>query len=233
MDGSGAGSLGKGSTAPWLHGCSSVWTAVARAALFTIRFAHTCCMRSSVLIYMPQVGQALYAAAGRLGLPVGFMTFKGLLLHIAGACNSHAHAPCMQPGLAAMHACCMPLQALCPPQTYFSCHLSCICRDEHKAAHAPWLYASLPLRADIESLIAAHPEVNVIMDHFAFCKCDDLSSQEWAALLKLARHPQVMGGLPRAVHPHVQAGHQGHSPRCRLVLLGPSMAAHGGHSCTA
>jgi hypothetical protein len=50
---------------------------------------------------LAQVGRALFATAGRLGLPVAFMPFKGITLHIA----------------------------------------------------------------DIEALIAAHPETKVILDH--------------------------------------------------------------------
>jgi predicted TIM-barrel fold metal-dependent hydrolase len=76
---------------------------------------------------MAQVGQAMYAAAGRLGCPIGHMPFKGLLHHIS----------------------------------------------------------------DIEALATAYPETKVIIDHFGFCKCDNLESPEWQALLGLARFPQV------------------------------------------
>jgi hypothetical protein len=45
--------------------------------------------------------------------------------------------------------------------------------------------------ADIEALATAYPETKVIIDHFGFCKCDNLESPEWQALLGLARFPQV------------------------------------------
>lgn len=32
----------------------------------------------------------------------------------------------------------------------------------------------------------------VIVDHFGFCKFEDLASEEWRRLLALARHPQVL-----------------------------------------
>lgn len=35
-----------------------------------------------MLLTMLQVGQAMYAKAGELGLPVGHMPFKGFLLHV-------------------------------------------------------------------------------------------------------------------------------------------------------
>ena len=44
---------------------------------------------------------------------------------------------------------------------------------------------------DIELLCSEYPATNVIIDHFGFCKCGDLQSQEWQALLGLARFPQV------------------------------------------
>jgi hypothetical protein len=45
-----------------------------------------------------QVGQAMYKKAGELGLPVGHMPFKGLLLHInvepilQAMCDTHRDA---------------------------------------------------------------------------------------------------------------------------------------------
>eukprot|EP00192_Tetraselmis_astigmatica_P010935 CAMPEP_0117685128 /NCGR_PEP_ID=MMETSP0804-20121206/21550_1 /TAXON_ID=1074897 /ORGANISM="Tetraselmis astigmatica, Strain CCMP880" /LENGTH=344 /DNA_ID=CAMNT_0005496331 /DNA_START=71 /DNA_END=1105 /DNA_ORIENTATION=+ len=73
------------------------------------------------------VGCALFKRAGELGLPVGIMTFKGLLNHID----------------------------------------------------------------DIEKLCQAYPQTKTILDHFGFCKCKTPDSDEWKALLALAKHPQV------------------------------------------
>ncbi|KAK9820308.1 hypothetical protein WJX72_008774 [[Myrmecia] bisecta] len=74
-----------------------------------------------------QVGRAMYAKAGELGVPVGHMPFKGLLKHIH----------------------------------------------------------------DIEVLCQDYPATHVVIDHFGFCRCDNLDSQEWQRLLGLARYPQV------------------------------------------
>jgi len=74
-----------------------------------------------------EVGRALYRKAGELGVPVGHMCFKGLMLHLA----------------------------------------------------------------DIEALLADSPATVCILDHFGFCKAATPDSEEWRALLGLARHPQV------------------------------------------
>ncbi len=47
---------------------------------------------------------------------------------------------------------------------------------------------------EIESLIQGCPKTKVIIDHFGFCNCQDLQSEEWRRLLALARHPQVSRG---------------------------------------
>eukprot|EP00191_Tetraselmis_sp_GSL018_P021099 CAMPEP_0177581866 /NCGR_PEP_ID=MMETSP0419_2-20121207/2393_1 /TAXON_ID=582737 /ORGANISM="Tetraselmis sp., Strain GSL018" /LENGTH=337 /DNA_ID=CAMNT_0019070971 /DNA_START=149 /DNA_END=1163 /DNA_ORIENTATION=+ len=44
---------------------------------------------------------------------------------------------------------------------------------------------------DIEELCEAYPRTTVMLDHFGFCKCSAPDSEEWAALLSLARFPQV------------------------------------------
>ncbi|KAK9865401.1 hypothetical protein WJX84_007086 [Apatococcus fuscideae] len=43
----------------------------------------------------------------------------------------------------------------------------------------------------IEALMAHSPKTRVIMDHFGFCSMDDLGSENWKALSRLASHPQV------------------------------------------
>mmetsp|Transcript_36638 Transcript_36638/g.93659 ORF Transcript_36638/g.93659 Transcript_36638/m.93659 type:complete len:354 (+) Transcript_36638:95-1156(+) len=74
-----------------------------------------------------EVGMAMYKRAGELGVPVGIMTFKGLLNHID----------------------------------------------------------------DIRQLCDASPQTTLMMDHFGFCKCATPDSEEWKALLDLAKYPQV------------------------------------------
>ncbi len=44
---------------------------------------------------------------------------------------------------------------------------------------------------DIQQLCQEYPGTRAIIDHCGFCKCDDLQSAEWRALLGLARFPQV------------------------------------------
>lgn len=80
------------------------------------------------------VGRLMYEKCGALGVPVSFMCFKGLLLHI----------------------------------------------DE------------------IRSLATAYPNTDFVMDHFGFCKLDDLESEEWKALLSLAAFPRAYVKLSAA-----------------------------------
>jgi predicted TIM-barrel fold metal-dependent hydrolase len=82
---------------------------------------------SALYVFTVQVGRAMYAKAGELGLPVGYMPFKGLLRHIE----------------------------------------------------------------EIETLAQDCPATKVLIDHFGFCNCSDMSSEEWQRLLGLARFPQV------------------------------------------
>jgi predicted TIM-barrel fold metal-dependent hydrolase len=44
---------------------------------------------------------------------------------------------------------------------------------------------------EITTLAERYPETKFIVDHYGFCKCDDLESDEWKALLSLARFPQA------------------------------------------
>lgn len=139
-----------------------------------------------------QVGLALFQAAGRLGLPVGFMPFKGLLLHIAeieALIAAHPETSVIMDHVrgagvmwhracASWHACCVSL-ALCRARI-------------------------LP-QAVCQSM-TAHPSPTRATPHgcmgdmqFGFCKSSDLQSEEWKALLALARHPQVRGACGTAL----------------------------------
>jgi predicted TIM-barrel fold metal-dependent hydrolase len=44
---------------------------------------------------------------------------------------------------------------------------------------------------DIQILAADYPNTTVIVDHFGFCSASNPESDEWQALLSLARFPQV------------------------------------------
>lgn len=44
---------------------------------------------------------------------------------------------------------------------------------------------------EITTLAEKYPKTKFIVDHYGFCKCDDLDSEEWKALLSLARFPQA------------------------------------------
>lgn len=45
---------------------------------------------------------------------------------------------------------------------------------------------------DIETLLQQYPATTAIIDHFGFCNCSDISSEEWRRLLALAQYPQVI-----------------------------------------
>ncbi|QDZ23366.1 catalytic hydrolase [Chloropicon primus] len=62
---------------------------------------------------------------------------------------------------------------------------------------------------EIKTLADTFPSTKFIVDHYGFCKCDDLESDEWKALLDLAKYPQAYVKLSasfrvsRKPYPHV------------------------------